>query len=188
MKKILFLITLLNTYLLVFSQNLTIHEILKFKNMNLSQIEEYVSLKGWEFSSSNEETESSLSYVTFTYQKSYTSNNAVSFLNCIKSNTENVTRILIQVNNIKKYNEYINTIKSFGCKLVDSSVGKNEIIKIYKGKTTTFKITSTTSENDFDSDVTIWNFFITSNLDYLINFENVYNYNNFVDPLVIDTL
>ena len=68
-----------------------------------------------------------------------------------------------------KYNEYINSIKGYGCKLINSKVEDGDIVKIYRGATTTFKVISSTSSNFYNEEKAVWQIFIVSNDDYDLN-------------------
>lgn len=150
----------------VLSQNLTLAQILEIKKKDLGNAEEYLTAKGWEFKEAEEPTYDKLGKAIFTYNKSGMSNKAESFLTFIYDNYSDSTRISIQVNKKTKYNEYINAIKSFGCKLIKSKVENGEIVKVYRGATTTFKVTSSTSTNIYNAETAIWRLLIASNEDY----------------------
>jgi len=53
--------------------------------------------------------------------------------------------------------------------MISSKVENGDIIKVYRGATTTFEIRSSTSENLFYEKTAIWTFFIVSNDDYDLN-------------------
>ena len=151
------------------AQNLTLAQILEIKKKDLGNAEEYLTSKGWEFLDAVEPTDGQLGKATFTYNKSESSDLAESFLTYLYSDYTGNTRINIQVNKKIKYNEYINTIKSYGCKLIDSKIEDGRIVKIYRGATTTFKVTSSTSSNIYNEESAIWFIFIVSNEDYDLN-------------------
>lgn len=148
------------------AQNLTLSQILEIKKKNLGNAEEYLTSKGWEFLDAIEPTEGRLGQASFTYNKSESSDLAESFFTYFYSEFTGKTRILFQVNNKIKYNEYINTIKSYGCKLINSKIEDGNIIKIYRGATTTFEVTSDTSENIYHQQSANWFILIVSNEDY----------------------
>ena len=168
MKHLLLTLTLLISNS-VLSQNLTLAQILEIKKKDLGNAEEYLTSKGWEFSDAVEPSDGQLGKATFTYNKSNTSDLAESFLTYLYSDYTGNTRIDIQVHKKIKYNEYINSIKGYGCKLIDSKIEEGRIIKIYRGATTTFRISSSTSSNFYNEETAIWNIFIVSNEDYELN-------------------
>jgi beta-lactam-binding protein with PASTA domain len=153
----------------VLGQNLTLAQILEVKKKDLGNAEEYLTAKGWEFKKADEPTDETLGKVSFTYNKSNTSDLAESFLTYFYSNYSDKTRIDIQINKKAKYTEYINSIKSYGCKLIKSKVENGRIVKIYRGATTTFEVTSSTSSNFYNEDSAVWFIFIVSNEDYDLN-------------------
>lgn len=153
----------------VLSQNLTLAQILEIKKKDLGNAEEYLTSKGWEFLEAEEPTYDKLGNATFTYNKSDMSSRAESFLTFFYSNYSDKTRISIQVNKKIKYTEYINSIKGYGCKLINSKVEEGKIVKIYRGATTTFEVTSSTSSNFYNEETAVWFIFIVSNEDYDLN-------------------
>lgn len=169
MKQFLFVFAFLLISNNVLSQNLTLAQILEIKKKDLGNAEEYLTSKGWEFLDAAEPTDGQLGKATFTYNKSDSSDLAESFLTYLYSSYTGNTRINIQVNKKIKYNEYINTIKSYGCKLIDSKIEEGKIVKIYRGATTTFQVTSSTSSNIYNEESAIWFIFIVSNEDYDLN-------------------
>lgn len=169
MKQLLLAITFLLSSQYVFSQNLTLAQILEIKKKDLGNAEEFLTAKGWEFKAADEPSSNELGSATFTYNKSEMSDLAESFLTYYYSDYSEVTRVYIQVNKKLKYNEYINSIKSYGCKLINSEVVTGRIVKIYRGATTTFRVSSGTSSNFYDEDTAIWTILIASNEDYDIN-------------------
>jgi hypothetical protein len=169
MKQFLLAFTFLLISNSVLSQNLTLAQILEIKKKDLGNAEEYLTAKGWEFKDAEEPTYDKLGNATFTYNKSDMSDLAESFLTFFYSSYSDKTRISIQVNKKVKYNEYINAIKSYGCKLIDSKIEDGGIVKIYRGATTTFRVSSSTSSNFFNEETAVWNIFIVSNEDYELN-------------------
>jgi hypothetical protein len=161
------LITLFSNSLI--AQNLTLSQILEIKNKDLGNAEEYLTLKGWEFLNAFEPTEGKMGKATFTYNKSDSSDLAESFLTYFYGVYSGDTRIHIQISKKIKYNEYVNTIKNYGCKLLDSKIESGRIIKIYRGATKTFEVSSSTSTNIYNEDVASWSIFIVSNEDYDLN-------------------
>lgn len=169
MKQFLLAFTLLLISNSVLSQNLTLAQILEIKKKDLGNAEEYLTAKGWEFLDAEEPTYDRLGKATFTYNKSEMSSRAESFLTFFYASYSNKTRINIQVNKKIKYNEYINSIKGYGCKLINSKVEDGRIVKIYRGATTTFEVTSSTSSNFYNEETAVWQIFIVSNDDYDLN-------------------
>jgi hypothetical protein len=155
----------------VVAQNLTLAQLLELRKMELGAAEEFLSAKGWEFSKAEEPTDSTMGSVTFAYNKSEMSSGAESFLKYLYSIFSGNKRVVIQVNSTKKYNEYLNSLKASGLKLVNSRVEEGELVKIYKNSTLVVEITATTIANLFDKDTAIWNLAIFSRKDYELEFE-----------------
>jgi hypothetical protein len=169
MKQFLLVFAFLLTSNSILSQNLSLAQILEIKKKDLGNAEEYLTAKGWEFKNAEEETSDKLGKATFTYNKSDMSDMAESFLTFFYSNYSNKTRINIQINKKIKYNEYINSIKGYGCKLIKSKIVDGSIVKIYRGATTTFEVISSTTSNFYNEEKAIWQIFIASNDDYDLN-------------------
>lgn len=151
------------------AQNLSLTQLLELRKKDLGNADEYLTAKGWEFLEANEPADEKLGSATFTYKKDDMSDKAESFLTYMYSNYSLPSRISIQINKKIKYTEYINTIKNLGCKLISSKVEDGELIKIYRGVTTTFKIRSSTSANFYNENTAVWHLFIATNEDYDIN-------------------
>lgn len=150
----------------VHSQNLTLAEILEVKKKDLGNAEEYLTAKSWEFLDADEPTDETLGTARFTYNKSYMPDFAESVLTFFYSSDSNKTRINIQVNKKNKYIEYLNSIKGYGCKLITSKVEDGKIVKIYRGATTTFEVSSSITTNLHNEKIVVWQIFILSNDDY----------------------
>lgn len=172
MKKLLFILFLNIFSISIYGQNLTLSQILEIRKKDLGSAEEYLSAKGWEFYSGESPTETSMGSATFTYDKDEMSSRAQSFLAFLYSDYSNRTRISIQVNKKLKYNEYINAIKAYGCKIISSKIEDGKIVKVYRGATTSFIIKSGTGTNFFNEDTAVWFLLILSNEDYDLNFSD----------------
>ena len=155
---------------LVSAQNLTLAQLLEIKKMDLGTAEEYLTSKGWEFLDAEEPFDEKLGKASFSFNKSDSSDFSESFLTYLFSEISDFSRLSIQINNRIKYNEYLNTIKSYGCKLIDSKIENGEIIKIYRGATTTFQFTTAKGSNYYDVETAVWVLFIVSNDDFDLNF------------------
>lgn len=176
MKKIAVLPFLFITILLVFgasklySQNLSIDELVSLRKNDIAYAEEFLSTKGWGLLTSEHGEDYKFSSVSFAYKKSSYDDKAESFLTYLFNPLE-VRRIIIQIHKKDTYNNYLLKIKNLGCKLVDNSIGDNEIVKTYRGKTTTFRFRITTSKEEIgNSTSTIYTLLIISNEDYDLNY------------------
>jgi hypothetical protein len=169
MKKVNLIILFMLSSFGLFAQNLSMSQLMEIRMKSLGDAEEYLTGKGWEFLNAEDENSERLGYATFSYEKDYMSDLAASFLSFYYSEYLDVKRISIQVNKIEKYNEYLNAIKSYKCKMILSTVENGNLVKVYRGATTTFKITSSTSENSFNVESANWQIFVLSNDDYDLN-------------------
>lgn len=148
-----------------FSQNLTMSQILQIRNMDLGRATDFLTSKNWEFIEADEETEDSLGSIEFAFQKNVYNDSANSFFSYYFSEVYDIRRLSLQIHNKAKYTEYLNAIKGYGCKLINSSVEDGKIVQLYRGATTTFKITSSKSQNEYGVNSQIWRIDIRSNDD-----------------------
>lgn len=154
-----------------YSQNLSLEEVMSLRKLDVANVEERLATKGWSFLSSKEGTEESLGVVDFAFNKRAYDDTADSFLTYYFSNYTGRTRVNLQVHNLIKYNAYLARIKSYGCKLIDSSISDGSIRKVYQGVTTTFMVSVGTQKEDFSStSKTTYQIFIIENSDYELNF------------------
>lgn len=165
MKKLFILFILLITPS-IFGQNLTLNELLSIRKKDIAGLDDYLTKKSWNFISGSEPDDENLGIISYTYKKEYTSDNAESFLNYIYSETYSVYRIAIQVHKLNVINSYINQIKGWGGKLIDSYIEDGNMIKIYQGSTMTYKVITYTQDNDYGGTITIYNLIIYTNEDF----------------------
>lgn len=169
--KNIFILFLLCFSVTNYSQNLSLEEIMNLRKLDVANVEERLSTKGWSFLSSEEGTEKSMGVVDFAYNKNSYNDTADSFLTYYFSNYTGFSRVSLQVHNLIKYNTYLARIKSFGCKLIASNISDGSIQKVYQGATTTFMVTTSTHKEDFSSATkTLYRIFIVENSDYELNF------------------
>lgn len=154
----------------VLAQNITLDELISLRKKNLVNVEEYLSSKKWNYLRAENPTPENLGKVVFSYDKNNFNDEAQSFINYYYSEETNRKRIGIQLTKTEKYNDFITKIKSFGCKVIDSRIEENQIVKVYQGSTITFEVRVTTQKNDFNSTNTSYLVFIFENDDYNINF------------------
>jgi hypothetical protein len=155
-----------------YSQNLTVDNLLKLRKSEIGYVEEFLTSKGWSFTRAEEPTDDNMGTATFAYNKNNYNDNAECFLTFLYSHSIERKRVGIQIINSQVYNSYLSEIKRLGCKLIDSKVEDNAIIKVYRGQTTTFKITTSTLKNEFEGTNTFYYILICDNIDYAFNFAN----------------
>ncbi|MDR2206618.1 MAG: hypothetical protein LBE36_10760 [Flavobacteriaceae bacterium] len=140
------------------AQNVTLDELIDLKKHDLAYVEEYLTNKGWTYFGNGD-----ISQTLFAYNKGHDSDKAESFISYFPSLlSDNALMVEIQIHNPNKYTSYLNRIKSFGCKLIDSYTKNKEIVKIYQGATTTFMIRVYTKYEYF-STTTLYEITIVSN-------------------------
>ena len=162
MKQIFLLFTILFSFS-TFAQNLTLNEVLAIKKMELGEADEFLNSKGWDLLNAFEFEE--YSEAIYSYQKSNFDDTAQSFLHYNYSKSYDKIVIGIQINSNAKLNNYINQIKSWGGKLMNSYIEDGEVIKIYKGTTMTYIISTSSQTNKYDAQETVHFLNIFSNKD-----------------------
>lgn len=152
-------------------QNLTLDEILSFRNKDLADVEEYLTVKGWDYIEGEKSSENSFGTASFGNGKVKGTNSTASILTYFYSQNSYRKRISIQITNKEKYNNYISKIKTLGFKLKNSKVVEGEILKLYQGKTTTIEI-RVANDKFLNTGIVFYTFFIVDNLDYQNNFSD----------------
>ena len=150
------------------SQNLTLSEVLKVRKMSIGEVEEYLTKKKWKFFGGDEPSKDDLGVLNFAYNVGL-NDRAECWLYYYFSDESDLKRIAIETLDEKKYNEYLNQIKKWGGKMIDSKFEEKEIVKIYKGSTMTYVIRTGTSDGVplLGSKQTVFSIIAMTNEDYL---------------------
>lgn len=176
MKKTLLIISFF-IELTTFGQNVTLNELIELRKSSIIGVEEFLTLRNWEFVEARKPVEKTIGnvkgttnegYITFAYNKDKYSNRANSFIYYFYSN-DNIyhNRIFFQMSNLSKYKEVLNSVKKFNPKLVDSYVNEDgNIEKVYQGKTTTFIFTTSVAEGDLNIKSSVYYLTIIDNGKY----------------------
>ncbi|HAD80414.1 MAG TPA: hypothetical protein DCF99_15000 [Flavobacteriaceae bacterium] len=149
----------------IFSQNITLGELLSLRKKDVAEVDEYLTLKRWSFIEA-EEPGDKLGNITYAYGKNIYSDEALSFINYYYSDYSTTKRISIQIHKASILNSYVNQIKAWGGRLYDSYVENGSITKIYRGSTMTYKVVTDTQSNGFGGTNTLHYFVIYTNDDY----------------------
>lgn len=152
------------------AQNLALAQLLDLRKKSIGEAEEYLTSKGWEFFEAEDETYENFGSASFSYNKSDISSGAESFLFYMYSSLHKKTRILLQINDRIKYNEYLNSIKAYGGKQINSTIEDGSIVKTYRGATTTFIVIASTGANFYGEKSATWVISILTNEDYDLTF------------------
>jgi hypothetical protein len=137
----------------------------------MTEVEEYLTTKGWEFVRVEDPTTESLGKLVFAYDRSeYSSEFAESYLYYLYSIDGNIKRVATQISNQNKYLEFLEKVKSYGCKLYKSKVENGSIVKVYRGKTTTFEFRISSGVDENLAGTATHHLAIFSNEDYDSNF------------------
>ncbi|MEG0187907.1 MAG: hypothetical protein RR578_02920 [Bacilli bacterium] len=165
MKKI-FVLFILLIMPSVFGQNLTLSELLSIRKKDISGVDDYLTNKSWKFISGSEPDDESLGSISYTFKKDYMNDKAESFLNYYYSDYSSKTRLSIQVHKTNIINAYISQIKIWGGKIIDSYVDDGDMIKIYQGSTMTYRVITSTQDNDYGGTSTCYILSIYTNEDF----------------------
>ncbi|MBE0662821.1 MAG: hypothetical protein IH597_10150 [Bacteroidales bacterium] len=166
MRKFILLLLFVLVNVALPAQNLSLAQLLEIKKKDLGNAIEYLTLEGWEFFEAEAPTNGGLGKVTFSYNKSALSSTADSFFIYYYTSFPDMTWISIQVSKINKYNEYINSIKEYGCELISTEVKEGRILKEYKGENMTFLVEIGKTTNHFDEETAVWHLWVFSTADY----------------------
>lgn len=125
-----------------FSQNLSLSQFHNFIGKNFTESEEYLSSKGWEYVRKDRMDR-------FVFELKSTSLETISYFTFSVDELDNIDMLVVTLEK-KKYNEFLDVVKSYGCELVSSIIHKdNSIQKCYRGKTLTFSFRIFPDKNEF---------------------------------------
>jgi hypothetical protein len=127
MKKYIIMLFILNN--VIVAQNLKLEEIISFQKKKISEVEEYLTAKGWEIFISKIPSEDRLGELTYTYQKNTFEDKAQAFLHYYYN--KNTRRISLQIHKKEKYNEYVSRAKLLGYKQKKTTVEEGQLVKTY---------------------------------------------------------
>ena len=163
-------------FFFVQSQNLSIDELVSIRKKSFANAEEVLSRKNWSFLNGSELNSEKMGSAKFAFNKREYSDDAESFFDFLYDNSENEElcnhKIILEFFSKTKYNDYVNRLKSLGCKLIKSKIEDGNIIKIYQGSTTTFQITIIADKDELGTTTTRYNLFIIGNVDYFIYYDD----------------
>jgi len=152
------------------AQNLTMAELVGFLKKDIADIEEIMTTKGWEMTKLDTKNPN-MPTATFAYKRvtnHWNDNNvgkAASFLSATFSLILPIYKMVeLQVHNREKYNQYMNTIKTYKCRLIKTEVEEGCIRKTYQGSTTTFVVSACPAESH--TSIPHWHFYIYPNALY----------------------
>jgi hypothetical protein len=173
MKKHILILIFIITASDITCQNLSLSELLKAREMTIGEVEEYLTKKEWKFFGGKEPTKEDFGFLNFAFNVGLI-DRAESWIYYFFSDDSETKRIAIHIFNEKKYNEYLNQIKNWGGKMIDSKFKDKEIVKIYKGSTMTYVISTGNTEGvPFlgASKQTVYSILTMTNEDYMLSKE-----------------
>lgn len=168
MKKFLFFIAIL-CCVASYAQNLTLNELISLRKMDIDEVENFLTKKGWKFKEATEPQDGKLGRLSFVYNASSDFDYAESFIYYLYGDySDEENRIGIQITKQGKYTEYLQGVKKFGKDPYTMVEGGN-LKKIYVGATTAFEFTTSTGNNAFGDTRPSWSLFIAEKSDYSNN-------------------
>jgi len=165
-----------NTY----SQFLTFDELVQLRKKDFTQINDFLTNKGWQFSHSSEGSETTYNEVNWSFGKSeWDEGKAISWLTLYSSDGyEN--RITFQEHNKDSYTLINNKIKSYSMKKINSKIQDNNIYTDYVGQTVVVRVIIS-SEEYSSKTIYIFKFFEKEDYYNMIlsdYFKDAYKYSN----------
>lgn len=130
----------------IHAQNLSLDQLVSLQSKDLEYINEYLVSRGWQFDSSEAETEEDMGRAIWAYGKSdFEPEKATAWFNLIYSPGYEST-ILYQTHNKSQYTLIKNRIAALGMKLFRSQIVEDGLISVYLGKNYAVKVVSSSSE------------------------------------------
>lgn len=171
MKKIFILLfpILLCCSLSCYSQYLSFDQLLYLHDKDIVGVEEYLTVRSWTFYDSKQSSYATMNVATFSYSKSEYSDKALLWLKFMYSDISDSKRISYQLGNPTEYSNLVNRVKSAGYKLIKTNVLDGEIEKVYSNDKKTVVLSSSKSEDYFNSS-TIYSLFLLDTEDYTLEF------------------
>ncbi len=164
MKTKLLIIFLFLQAIAVKAQFISFDELILLQKKDLTEINDFLTLRGWDFSTSEEETETTLSKAIWAFGRTEWEEGKAQAWFYLFSKQGNENRIIYQIHNRTNYNKIFARIKSLGMKKIKSEVLDNTIYSDYEGKNFIVRILQSSEENET---VTTYQFQIFTKDDYL---------------------
>lgn len=145
-----------------FAQSITLKELLILKNK--VKAKEYLTDKNWKIMHEHYEEELKFGDIRFSLDNENPDRQVPIYIEFHyegKDLTKN--RIIFEMSNKEKFDEYMTQLISLGFKLVDSKSDVNKTTEIFKDKTTTIEATIMPVENYYEKQKTLYKFYITDN-------------------------
>lgn len=177
MKKYILIFMVLGS-LVLNAQNVSMKDLFSLQGKEMGEVEEALTSKGWKYIGGQKGNAESRKYIAFSFGdlkldlKNKQHEYSVVYYGL--SNNNKSKRISIELSNLSKYSQYLDEIKNYGYKLLNSDVGKNGTLrKIYQGDSTTVVVKITTKKEELN--VTLYKIIICSTDDFNANFKNENN-------------
>lgn len=164
MKKLL-LFVLLASISFGYAQNLSLPQLMSLRTMDLDDAELFLTQKGWSYSKGEAPSEEKFGVLQFVYNSTGDFDFGEAFIWKIYS-YDGINILKAQIGKQSKYLEYLTAVKNYKPELIFSGTEDDELVKVYRGATTTFKFSTSTAENTYGDDKAVWFLRIYSNEDF----------------------
>ena len=146
------------------SQYISFDELIALQKKDLTEINDFLTIRGWDFSNSEEATETTLNKAIWAFGRTEWEEGKAQAWFYLFAREGNENRIIYQIHNRINYNKIFARIKTLGMKKVKSVILNNTIYSDYEGKNYVVRILQSSEENE---SVTSYQFQIFTKEDYL---------------------
>lgn len=124
----------------LYAQALTLDQLISFQKKNVSEINDILISKGWNFNSSTDETEDDYGETIWSFSKSRCEDNTDETYLTLWFGSDYPNQIGYQTSSKSVYLSIKESIIKYGMKIVNSKVGDDQILTDYQGKNYTVRI------------------------------------------------
>jgi hypothetical protein len=144
MKKTLIIFAIFLSLTKVFSQNLSIKEIVYLREQGFTNIEDYLTDKNWKFEGGNEPKNYGMGNAEFSLNKNDINKKGDASITLMYNNSENESvchhSFTLEFPKEDAYKNYISEIKASGYKLINSKMNGHDIKKVFQDSKTTIMV------------------------------------------------
>lgn len=149
------------TFSCVFSQNLTLEEIVNLRNEQFKDVKKLLLNKNWEIMHEHYSNEYKFGDIRFAFDKNNIDKQMPTYITLYhESNEISKNRIEFSLLNKEKFDSYLAQLKTSDFKYVNSKLDVNYTTEIYKNATTTIEVQTMPVENYYGKQQTFYSFLI----------------------------
>lgn len=140
----------------IYSQNLTLDEMVMLSDLPIDKAGKYLVNVGWEYDGIKENFGQRYKATIYVYGKNKIGM-AQSMIFFLENNEENESLMQIQLNNYEKYSKILKETSTMGCELYSNDIRDNEMHRTYTCNDFSLDFMSTTIEtNEYGDRLTIY--------------------------------